>query len=259
MICEKCGAQNPDNTRICNQCGMPLKKNDTQNTVKKEEPEVKTSKNVVKKKSLLLIIGIPLAVYLIGRMAGGKIAQNLKEEPQTPPSVVEDVVQKQESGEEKQEDNPEYTKIFTERNIIKAPLFTIAESASFAKVEVDEDGMETVECLDFTYNEDTGMIQSMTETVYISIKDLTQDEVQAADVQIQAENKKYEELENFTASYEIGNQYYQMRFELKNLNDESVVRKFEEQGLLTSTTKGEGLLGIVPTENSLLEQGYVKK
>ena len=112
MICKHCGTQNPDNTRICKQCGMPLEESTAQNPVKQEESKNKTSKNVMKKKSLLLIIGIPLLAYVIGQAAGKKLGENMSggsNSSKTVETSVEDDTQK--------EDNPEYTKIFTERNI----------------------------------------------------------------------------------------------------------------------------------------------
>ena len=48
MICKHCGTQNPDTTRICKQCGMPLEESTAQNPVKQEESKNKTSKNVMK-------------------------------------------------------------------------------------------------------------------------------------------------------------------------------------------------------------------
>lgn len=260
MICEHCGNQNPDNTRICTHCGMPVGKSDGQNTVKKEEPEVKTSKNVMKKKSWLLIIGIPVAAYLIGQVAGGKTGESMNEDSDSASSIVEDVNTPIEEGENNTEaENPEYTKIFTERNIIRAPYFTIEEGAYFAKVDVDEEGRETIDCLDFSYNGDTGTISALTETVYIDIKDLSQEEVQAMDSAVQAESQEYANLDNFTMSCEAGNQYYRITYMYDKLNDKDVLKTFEELELITATDPGEELLGISPTETSLLEQGYVKK
>ena len=43
MICKHCGTQNPDTTRICTQCGMPLEENTEQNPVKQEETKNKTN------------------------------------------------------------------------------------------------------------------------------------------------------------------------------------------------------------------------
>ena len=54
MICKHCGTQNPDNTRICKQCGMPLEESTAQNPVKQEESKNKTSKNVMKKINFLV-------------------------------------------------------------------------------------------------------------------------------------------------------------------------------------------------------------
>lgn len=263
MICGHCGAENPDNTRICTSCGMPLEKNDTQNTVKKEEPEVKTSRNVMKKKSLLLVIGIPLAAYLIGQMAGGKIGKSMKEEPQSPPSIVEDVIQEPELGEDKQEkkeDNPEYSKIFTERNIIRTPLFSpFGETASFAKVEIGEDGMEIVFCYDIAYDTETGAISAMRQEEYYDIKNMSKEEVQTRDAGVKEVFQKYENVENFKMTTNVGNQYYTVTCDYTNMNDDKVLKKFEEQELITTTNGAEGLLGITPTEKSLLDQGYVKK
>ena len=137
MICKHCGTQNPDNTRICKQCGMPLEESTAQNPVKQEESKNKTSKNVMKKKSLLLIIGIPLLAYVIGQAAGKKLGENMSggSNSSTPVETsVEDDTQK--------EDNPEYTKIFTERSIIKPSMLVLGkDSASFARVGATEEGI----------------------------------------------------------------------------------------------------------------------
>ena len=261
MICEHCGTQNSDNTRICTHCGMPIGRSDGRNAVKKEDTEVKTSKNVMKRKSLLLIIGIPLVGYLIGQMAGEKIGKSMSEDLDSTSSIEENVNTSLTEDREKntETENPEYTKIFTERNIIKLPLFTIEESAYFVKVDVDEEGGEMIDCIDFSYDGDTGIISTMTETVYQDIKSLNEEEVQAMDAENLAKfQEEYADVDNFTVSSEVGNQYYRVTFEYKNLDDEKVVETFEERGLLT-TDREAGLLGIVPTETSLLDQGYVKK
>lgn len=254
MICKHCGTQNPDTTRICKQCGMPLEENTAQNPVKQEETKNKTSKNVMKKKSLLLIIGIPLLAYVIGQAAGKKLGENMSggSNSSTPVETsVEDDTQK--------EDNPEYTKIFTERNIFKPMNFTLGlSSASFAKVEVSEEGLETIDCFDIAYDAATGAISNFTESWYIDVSSCTQEELESMDTAIQEEYQAYQG-ENFTATFDTSGSYYLARLEYKNLDDEDVVKNLEDQGLITTTGTGTGGLGITATENSLLSQGYVKK
>lgn len=256
MICEHCGTQNPDNTRICTHCGMPIGKCDEQNTIKKEVTEIKTSKNVMKKKSLLLVIGIPLALYLIGQIFGGKTGESMNENSQSKSSVME-------SGNsattEEKVDNPEYTKIFDERKIIKMPLITLGEKASFAKVDVDEDGIEEIYCMDFAYDGKTGIISAMTETFYTDIKDLTEEDKKTLDTQMQEKFKKYADLENFNATGAIDNQYYRAVYEYKNLNDKNVIKNFKDLELITTDGKETDFFGIEPTEKELLEEGYIKR
>lgn len=261
MVCEHCGTQNPDNTRICTNCGMPVGERGGKDDVKTETVEIKTSKNVMKRKSLLLVIGIPLALYIIGRMAGGKIGESMNKNTQPPASVVEstDTVTEDESKVEERPDNAEYTKIFRDRSIIKASPFTIEESACFAKVDVDEDGVESIDCMDFSYDGDTDVISVMTETIYYNIKDMSQEEVQAVDAAFQEEFAKNANVENYKASGEIGGQYYRVEYELRNINDENVVKTFEDLGILESREVKSDFFSMSLTEKDLLAQGYVKK
>ena len=256
MICKHCGTQNPDNTRICKQCGMPLEESTAQNPVKQEESKNKTSKNVMKKKSLLLIIGIPLLAYVIGQAAGKKLGENMSggSNSSTPVETsVEDDTQK--------EDNPEYTKIFTERGIIKPSMLVLGkDSASYAKVGVTDEGLETIDCIDIAYDADTGIISNLTDVGYIDVSSFTQEELESVETEIQEAFQGYEG-ENFSATFEgeTLNSYYKFCLEYKNLEEEDVVKNFVDQGLLTLTGTGTGVLDITLTENSLLSQGYIKK
>ena len=256
MICKHCGTQNPDNTRICKQCGMPLEESTAQNPVKQEESKNKTSKNVMKKKSLLLIIGIPLLAYVIGQAAGKKLGENMSggsNSSKTVETSVEDDTQK--------EDNPEYTKIFTERSIIKPSMLVLGkDSASYAKVGVTDEGLETIDCIDIAYDADTGIISNLTDVGYIDVSSFTQEELESVETEIQEAFQGYEG-ENFSATFEgeTLNSYYKFCLEYKNLEDEDVVKNFVDQGLLTLTGTGTGVLDITLTENSLLSQGYIKK
>lgn len=256
MICKHCGTQNPDNTRICKQCGMPLEESTAQNPVKQEESKNKTSKNVMKKKSLLLVIGIPLLACLIGETAGKKLGEHMRDDSNSSTTVatsVEDDTQK--------EDNPEYTKIFTERSIINPPMLVLGKSsASYAKVGVTDEGLETIDCIDIAYDADTGIISNLTDVGYIDVSSFTQEELESVETEIQEAFQGYEG-ENFSATFEREalNSYYKFCLAYKNLEDEDVVKNFVDQGLLTLTGTGTGVLDITLTENSLLSQGYIKK
>ena len=261
MICKHCGAQNPDNIRICTHCGMPIGKRDGQDTVKTEEVEIKTSKNVMKKKSLLLVIVIPLAFFLfscvdtfLNRRCRLCILIHT-----FPYFSTYHLTNEKESKMEKKSDNPEYTKIFKERGILKPMLFTIEESASFAKVNVDEDGLESIDCRDFSYNGDTGVISAMTETIYFNIKDMSQEEVQAVDAAFQKEFAKNANVENYRATGKVVGQYYWVKYDFSNMNDKNVLKTFEDLGILDSREEKSAVYDMTLTEKDLLAQGYVKK
>lgn len=210
----------------------------------------------MKKKSLLLIIGIPLLAYVIGQAAGKKLGENMSggSNSSTPVETsVEDDTQK--------EDNPEYTKIFTERSIIKPSMLVLGkDSASYAKVGVTDEGLETIDCIDIAYDADTGIISNLTDVGYIDVSSFTQEELESVETEIQEAFQGYEG-ENFSATFEgeTLNSYYKFCLEYKNLEDEDVVKNFVDQGLLTLTGTGTGVLDITLTENSLLSQGYIKK
>ena len=210
----------------------------------------------MKKKSLLLIIGIPLLAYVIGQAAGKKLGENMSggSNSSTPVETsVEDDTQK--------EDNPEYTKIFTERGIIKPSMLVLGkDSASYAKVGVTDEGLETIDCIDIAYDADTGIISNLTDVGYIDVSSFTQEELESVETEIQEAFQGYEG-ENFSATFEgeTLNSYYKFCLEYKNLEDEDVVKNFVDQGLLTLTGTGTGVLDITLTENSLLSQGYIKK
>ena len=255
MICKHCGTQNPDNTRICKQCGMPLEESTAQNPVKQEESKNKTSKNVMKKKSLLLIIGSPLLAYVIGQAAGKKLGENMSggSNSSTPVETsVEDDTQK--------EDNPEYTKIFTDRGIIKPSYIVLGKStASYAKVEVNEYDMESIDCYDVAYDKASGVISSMISSQYLDISSYTEEQVEIFETTVQEEVNDIQG-ENCTVTIENRHPYYYLSIEYKNLDDENVMNSFIEQGALETTGVGNGgLFGITPTEEGFLSDGYIKK
>ena len=134
------------------------------------------------------------------------------------------------------------------------------DSASYAKVGVTDEGLETIDCIDIAYDADTGIISNLTDVGYMDVSSFTQEAFESMKTEIQEAFQGYEG-ENFSATFEDEpiNSYYKFCLEYKNLEDEGVVKNFVDQGLLTTTGTGTGVLDFTATENSLLSQGYIKK
>ena len=262
MFCSKCGKQIPDGTAFCSFRGARQDVNaQTQNF--HQEPQ-KPAKKKKKVNFLVWILAIAGAT-LIGQMAGKLLAGSYNKKPASSNTINQNIdksigVDNEERGgsttttTEVKEDNPEYTKIFSDRYIVTMPLFVIGQDvSSFAKVE--EDG--TVDSLEFAYKDD--LVSTFKQTRYVDITEVPENQRQSFDSEMKEQFAKYaEELGFLTFDSNIGETYYRVSYELQNLDDAEVLKTAEEKGLIELTGAG-GLLSMSVTEGNLLAQGYVKR
>nr|WP_296010830.1 zinc ribbon domain-containing protein [uncultured Blautia sp.] len=262
MFCSKCGKQIPDGTAFCSFCGARQAVN-TQTPNFHQEPQ----KTVKKKKKVNILVWV-LAIAgatLIGQMAGKLLAGSYNKKPTSSSKINQNIDKNIEADigdagssttatTEVKADNPEYMKIFSDRNIVAMPLLAIGQDvASFAKVE--EDG--TVDSLEFGYKDD--LVSTLKQTRYVDITEVTESQRQSFDAEMKEKFAKYmEELGFLTFDSNIGETYYRVSYELQNLDDAEVLKAAEEKGLIELTGTG-GLMSMTATESNLLAQGYVKQ
>ena len=79
------------------------------------------------------------------------------------------------------------------------------------------------------------------------------------DAEFQEEFAKNANVENYRGTGEVGGQYYRVKYEFENINDENVLKTFEDLGILDPREEKSGVYDMTLTEENLLAQGYVKK
>ena len=265
MFRSKCGKEIPDGVVFCNFCGtrqmISSETSINKDAVSGSDASLNndTTPSKKKKKRNLLITGIIVAgVALIGQAAGKMIADSYDEKS----AVANTISQSSEEDiedysstttAETEADNPEYTKIFSDRYIVMAPLFLAGQDVeAFAKVETDG----TVDSLEFSYSDD--VISTFRQTQYAEIADLSDDEKAVFDEEVRGMLIYLEAFDFVTSDYNMGAEYYRVSIEMSNLDDPEVLRIAEEEGLVELSGDGDWM-SMEITESNLLADGYVKK
>ncbi|MDO4343603.1 MAG: zinc ribbon domain-containing protein [Eubacteriales bacterium] len=267
MFCPKCGKEIPDDALFCGSCGARLAQSGPQPSAarsgRQESP--KPAKQVKKKRknSIFITILVVAAATAVGQGVGKMMAGSyVKDRPSA--SVLLSTEGSGTAGSDagsaadtqtaagQSEDNPEYMKIFSDRYIVKGPLVTLGDTASYAKV--DEDG--SVHCLDFAYHDD--VITMFQETIYTELATAEVDG-QTLDDGMREYFSKYDSLGILTYDSNIGATYHRFTYKVDNLDDPEILKKAEDSGLLTTTGENGGLMSMDLTHASMMEQGYVKR
>ncbi len=148
--------------------------------------------------------------------------------------------------------NTEYSKIFSERNIVKSSIFFMTDrSASYAKV--DKDGY--IICMDYGYNDD--VIIHMKQSIYYPIKGYTEAEIVEFENEMNALLRQYSSLsccEIFTTRL---NNHLVVTVDATNIDNKTAIRELYSVGLVK--TSNADYLSMQITEESLLADGFVKE
>lgn len=280
MICSNCGRELPDGSVFCNYCGAQQMvqsssyhgaNNCSQGYTDRSDDVVsgysayhepnsntKPVKEKKKKNPLIVIAAVAGAVF-VGQMAGKMMSKSYLDARNSGSKGTSSTVSDTNvPASVPKPDNPEYMKIFSERNIVKGIYMVVMkDTASFAKV--DEEGM--IDCMDFAYKDD--IVSDFQQTLYIDISGTPESDVQALDAEMtgRIENLSGQLLESGVVSYEsnIGANYYRISYEVTDLDDPEILKLAKENGLLTTDEEKGKSLSMAATETNMIAQGYVKK
>ena len=145
-------------------------------------------------------------------------------------------------------DNPEYNKIFLNANITHTKTFFGMETANFV-FEQDE----FIICEDYGFEGD--VVKQWCETIYIPVSGKS-DEVRAElEKAMKAEFASLEELNCCTIVYNMGEDWFEV---IGNFTDVDKAENYGELYDIQYITVNS-FVSMHLTEESLLEQGYVKK
>lgn len=281
MFCISCGKEIPENSTFCKYCGATqtaAEPTPEAEPIRRAEPAPEPTQqyhyeapknNVIndiakkdkKKKNIILIVCIVIVVLaFIGKMAASGGSDSSNDDTSSSDSAVTDVTvepSEPDSVEKQAEetgDNPDYLKIFRDRNIVESPAFFMTEgTASFARAE--EDG--SVDCLQFGYKDD--IISDFYQIKYVDISGMSESEKTEMDQRVQSLVAEYQNLDFVTAEGEMGSVYYKLIFKMEKLDNRDNLQKAIEKELVEVTNDSADYLSIVETETSLLGEGYIKK
>lgn len=246
MFCQKCGKELPEGAKFCNYCGevqQEVSAGDTNPTVNnRPQTNQVTYKEPKKSKGKTWKIVAVIAVILA--LIGGISQKKLQEKD------ASDLKSSQETVEE----NPEFTKIFEERNIVAFDdTNTMLDHSTFA--HVDENNI--VDRVQIFYDNDT--VCEIEEQIFIDVEDMTQEQITVLKENMYAQYEGLGGNANFEYDGSVcSDHYFGFRIKAENLNNPSVLQQAVDGGLLTLQGEGE-LLSASMTEQAYLDMGYVEK
>lgn len=257
MFCKNCGTKVDPGAKFCNSCGTPID-DPTESASGARQTASGGAQNQGKKKlPLWLIAVIGVAAFLIGKSVIAPSMLSGHQEPEETGSrfVIETpgtVSINEDYDSSVSVSNSAFDEIFSSNYIVRADaLFLGLDSAAFA---LESEGM--IDCMEFGYQDD--MICEMVETIYLDISAMSDEERSATDSQMRDAFSSWEACGFCEVSYDLGNSWYIVSIKLHDLDQSDVVKTAAENGMLTLSDDAEWL-SISATEESLLDQGYVKK
>lgn len=258
MFCKNCGKEIPDNVQFCNNCGAAQEENPTpeQAFQQYEASKPSVTEKPKKEKSILVIVGIVIVVLaFVGKIAasGSEESNNgdfVSDSTETR-SLVE-LPEPEVKSSTETEVNPEYTKIFQDRNIVAIPEAVVGDYAAFAKVEEDD----TILSVEFGYKDD--VISMIAQTLIFDVKDMSDSEKEVLEASLREKYGEGETLDFVTITSSIGTDILTFCIRADRLDEEEILKIAEEKDIIGTTGDG-GLLSMSGTESDLLSLGYIKR
>ncbi len=274
--CVKCGKVYNDAGNFCASCGgqlvfveqaAPVNNNVNPNFQNNIQPNNATPKQKKEKKldgkKVAITVAVCFVAALIGRGVGENIiAPSYMKDDDTPQTTVnnnynydddKDIDTDNDSSYVSDStDNPAYTKIFTDRLIIKLPAwFLTDDTSSYAKVESDG----SINYMDYGHSDD--VIEYMTQGIYYPIEGLTEEEVAGLENEMKSLVAQYSALNCCEVSTSRLNNYLLITVEAENINNKVAINELYSVGLVK--TANADYLSMKITEESVLADGFVKK
>lgn len=147
-----------------------------------------------------------------------------------------------------------YRNVFTERGIvhIETPLYD-QETAHYVHVN----GEGVVDVVQYGYNGD--VIETMVNTVYFPIENGKAEDKPYYDEAMLSALPGIDQLSFVSYSSEITYSYYCFKVQINDLDVTGNIRKAADIGIVILDDDSTQVLSIEETEQSMLEQGYIKR
>ena len=265
MFCSNCGKQIPDGSKFCNFCGGKQVLNTTstspeadakQFTSTNSKVNKNTNKNSSGKTDILTKLIIGGLVLLVGGFVGKTIiAPSLAGTDNTLSgnrNTIETFTTVECTLPEIQGPymiNPDYNNVLSDAGIVRvAPSYNM-DNDNFVRVEKDG----KIRFYDFGYRDD--MIVNCCETIYYPISGLTESQKTENINIINTNMQFYKNISCCTATSEMGSDYYIIKIEYNDLDNEENRKEYCEKIL----NKSVGFISMEESEKDLLENGAIKK
>ena len=246
MFCQKCGKELPEGAKFCNYCGEVQKEVSSGNANPPVNNQPQTNQVLYKEpkkskgKAWKIVAVAAIILSLIGAISQKKLQEKDASDLPTPEETVVE--------------NPEFTKIFEERNIVAFDdTNTMLDSSTFA--HVDENNI--VDRIQILYEDDT--VCEVEEQIYFDVAEMTQEQITFLKENMFAQYEGLEGNANFRCEGNVcSDHYFCFSIKAENLNNPSVLQQAVDGGLLTLQGEGE-LMSASMTEQAYLDMGYIKK
>lgn len=278
MFCSNCGKEASADAKFCNNCGAPLATPATPQPTPEPAPQpaaepvaqptaptqptspaqpvVQYTQPVAKKKNkgcliaVFVVLGLIVLSFIVGII--NSIIQKV-EDNNTASDYSYNYDLALEDEDKAPVENPEYTEVFTSRNIVDTPALFRTEETS-AIVSVDDEGM--IEKIEFGHEDD--VIKEMCDTIYYPISEYTDAQIEAIDEAMRETMSAADELDFCTVSYTTTDNYYIVTIDSDNLDSAVNLQLLSDAGALSydgfATT-----LSLEATVENFLNQGYITK
>lgn len=254
MYCKKCGSQITEGSKFCGSCGamqqveqQAMEHGATQYS--HGQPEVSSQPAVKEKKKskgskIAITCVIVLCAWIIGRIAGGSMADSYNNDKQSN-NDSEITFNNTYNNSESKDANPKYKEIFTSHYIVESPSFILGMDSSCFAAEIDNGCIEKIE---FGYKDD--IVLKMINTIYVPIENYSSIE------EIRNIYHEVEQAECCAVEFETGNLFYTVTITCEDMDDAGNLAELYQLGMVSTAT---GSVSMKESEAGLLKNGYVKR
>ena len=250
MFCNHCGAQQPDGSKFCSNCGEKLA---ADQAAAKQQPQSKSAPNTQqaakteKKKGKLPVWGIALialAAFLLGQFV---IAPAMSPNSDAGDHSGSQSTQSQNGGNTNA--NPAYEAIFNDTYIVHFQTFFNMEMESFALKQ--EDGI--ICCADYGYEDD--VVKQWVETMYIPVSEYTDTQKTELENTMKTQFATVEALNCCSVTYKMSTNYFTITCTYSDVDKPENYGELYNAGVLPVNT----FISMSATGDTLVNQGFVKK
>lgn len=235
MYCMKCGSQIAEDSKFCENCGAVQQIE--QQPLRKEKKKSKGSK-------IAITCVIVLCAWIIGRIAGGSMADSYNDDIQSN-NDSEFVFDNAYNNSESTDANPKYEEIFTSHYIVESPSFILGMDRACFAAEIDNGCIDKIE---FGYKDD--VVLKMINTIYVPIENYSNIE------EIRNLYHEVEQAECCAVEFETGNLFYTVTITFEDMDDAGNLAELYQLGMVSTATDR---VSMKESEAGLIANGYIKR